>query len=250
MSRPDLPNGSTAPVGAADASTLAVIEDAGATLRAPWAASVAGMLFAALLTLALVLIRTSPITTAGDAELRALFAAGADQSYVIASLYLVPFAGIMFLWFVAVIRDQVGEREDRFFGTVFLGSGVLFVAMLFVGAAIAGAPAVGVRYLGLDIPSGAEMETIRAIGYTLFFISATKAAAVCVISISTLGLRSRTFPVWFAVTGYVLGLVLLLVITFLDWVLLLLPAWVAVVSLFILRREQARSRAARTPAGG
>ena len=240
--------GSPAPVGAADASTLAVIEGAGATLRAPWAASVAGMLFAALLSAALILMRTSPIPTAGGAELRALFSGGADLPYVIASLYLVPFAGIMFLWFVAVIRDQVGEREDRFFGTVFLGSGVLFVGMLFVGAAIAGAPAVGVRYLRLDAPTGAEMELLRAIGYTLFFISATKAAAVCVISISTLGLRSRTFPVWFAVTGYVLGLVLLLVITFLDWVMLLLPAWVAVVSLFILRRERARARAARAPA--
>jgi hypothetical protein len=54
------------------------------------------------------------------------------------ALNLVPFAGIAFLWFVGVLRDRIGEREDRFFATVFLGSGLLFVAMIFVSAAIAG----------------------------------------------------------------------------------------------------------------
>jgi hypothetical protein len=31
-------------------------------------------------------------------------------------------------------------------------------------------------------------------------------------------------------------------VTFWDWVILVLPAWVAVVSLFILRRERSRGR--------
>ena len=66
---------------------------------------------------------------------------------MIGGLYLAPFAGIMFLWFVAVIRDQVGEREDRFFATVFFGSGILFVALLFVASAIAVSPSVSYRYL-------------------------------------------------------------------------------------------------------
>ncbi len=55
------------------------------------------------------------------------------------SLNLVPFAGIAFLWFIGVLRDRIGEREDRFFATVFLGSGLLFVAMMFVAVAVAGA---------------------------------------------------------------------------------------------------------------
>ena len=49
----------------------------------------------------------------------------------------MPFAGIAFLWFVGVLRDRVGELEDRFFATVFLGSGLLFVGTLFVAAALA-----------------------------------------------------------------------------------------------------------------
>ena len=48
--------------------------------------------------------------------------------------HLVPFAGIAFLWFIGVVREQLGNVEDRLFSTVFLGSGLLFLAMLFIGA--------------------------------------------------------------------------------------------------------------------
>jgi hypothetical protein len=69
----------------------------------------------------------------------------------------------MFLWFVAVIRDQIGEREDRFFATVFLGSGVIFVALLFAASAVASAPLVGARYLGQAAPTAVEIESARAL---------------------------------------------------------------------------------------
>lgn len=51
------------------------------------------------------------------------------------ALNLVLYAGIAFLWFIGVIRDRLGEQEDRLFATVFLGSGLLFLALTFVGAA-------------------------------------------------------------------------------------------------------------------
>ena len=53
-------------------------------------------------------------------------------------LNLLSFAGIAFLWFIAVVRDRLGALEDRFFATVFLGSGLLFIAMTFVAATVAG----------------------------------------------------------------------------------------------------------------
>jgi hypothetical protein len=219
------------------------IDEAREQLRAPWAASIAGILFAVLFTAALLLLRTSPIVGAGDAELVRIFATGQDATLFVAGLYLVPFAGIMFLWFVAVIRDQLGEREDRFFATVFFGSGLLFIALVFVAGAVASMPVVGTRYLGLAAPSEHDVNLTRSLSYALLFGFATRAAAVCLISIATLGLRSRTFPRWFAISGYLTGVMLLLVVAFLDWVVLLVPAWVALVSVFILVRERGRSRA-------
>ena len=49
---------------------------------------------------------------------------------------LMPFAGIAFLWFIGVVRDGFGSFEDKFFSTVFIGSGLLFLAMMFVSSAV------------------------------------------------------------------------------------------------------------------
>jgi hypothetical protein len=217
-----------------------IIGEARRQLRAPWAASVAGLLFAGFFTTALVLIRNQPMVGATDSELVEIFATGQDLAGIIGGLYLAPFAGILFLWFIAVIRDQVGEREDRFFATVFLGSGLIFVATLFAATAVASAPLVAARYLGLGSPTAVEIEAARALSYTLLFAFATRAAAVFLLATATVGRRSGTFPRWFTWTGYLLGVTLLLAVAFWDWVILVLPGWVAVVSLFILRRERSR----------
>jgi hypothetical protein len=228
MSRPEDP---TAPEPAGDGhplTSMPIIEKAGRQIRAPWAASIAGILFSILFTAALVLVRSQSDQS------------GQNAAVMVGGLYLAPFAGIMFLWFVAVIRDQIGEREDRFFATVFFGSGLLFVALLFTTAAVVSTPAALVEFLG-----GAQLSTegqaiLRALGYTLLFAMATRAAAVFMVATATIGLRSGVFPRWFALVGVLLGVVLLVAVSFVDWFILVLPAWVAVVSLFILRRERAR----------
>jgi len=208
---------------------LPVIEEAGRQLRAPWAASIAGLLFSLLFTAALVLVRSQADT-----------AAAPTTAIVIGGLYLAPFAGIMFLWFVAVIRDQIGEREDRFFATVFFGSGLLFVALLFATAAVVSTPTTLVRFLGEDQLSAESASLLRALGYTLLFAFATRAAAVFMLATATIGIKSGVFPRWFTLVGYLLAVVLLVAVSFYDWFILVLPGWVAVVSLFILRRERAR----------
>jgi hypothetical protein len=232
------------PGSPSDAAGEAALADATRQVRAPWAASVAGIAFAVLFTVAMVLIRSSPVADPTSSDLGGTFASGGDLSMVIGALYLGPFSGIAFLWFVAVIRDQVGEREDRFFATVFFGSGLLFVALLFAALAVASTPVVMVRYLELPAPTADQAGLIRSLGYALLFGFATRAAAVFLLSTATLGLRTRTFPVWFALTGYAAGLLLLLVVSIWDWIVLLLPAWVAVISLSILRRERGRRPAA------
>jgi hypothetical protein len=84
------------------------------------------------------------------------------------------------------------------------------------------------------------MALLRALGYTLLFALSTRAAAVFMVATATIGIRSGVFPRWFALVGYLLGLVLLIAVSFADWFILVLPAWVAVVSLFIMQRERGR----------
>jgi hypothetical protein len=209
-------------------------------IRAPATAGVVGLAFAILFTAAVVLLRTLPLGGASDADIAAWFASGGDTQVVVGGLYLAPFSGIAFLWFVAVVRDQIGDREDRFFATVFLGGGILFVALLFASAAVVSSLIVGVRYLGEPPPTAAESDLLRAIAYSLMFGFASRAAALFMLSTATVGLRSGAFPRWFALVGYVVGIGLLLVVSFYDWVILALPAWVAFVSVVILARERSR----------
>jgi hypothetical protein len=210
------------------AAAVPVIDKAGRQLRAPWAASVAGLLFSLMFTAALVLVRSQEDQMNGSLAM------------VVGGLYLAPFAGIMFLWFVAVIRDQIGDREDRFFATVFFGSGILFVALLFATAAVVSTPATISEMTGQTTLSQEGQTILRGLGYTLLFAMATRAAAVFMIAAATVGIRSGTFPRWFTLAGYLLGLLMLFAVSFVDWVILVLPVWVAVTSLFILQRERAR----------
>jgi hypothetical protein len=211
-------------------------------LRAPWVAGVAGLLFAVLFTAALALLRTLPIESETDEDIAAWFASGQDTPALIAGLFLAPFAGVAFLWFIAVVRDQVGEREDKFFATAFFGSGVLFVALLFVTAGIASSIFVGPRYLGQPPPTAATVAFVQALSYSLMFAFATRAAALFILATATVGRLTGVFPRWFSALGYVSGLLLLLTVSFFDWIVLVLPVWVAIVSVFILRRERARRR--------
>ena len=112
--------------------------DVGRALRTPRSAAVAGIAFSVLFTVALVLVRTVVPSDPSDAG--EWLSDGSRRDAVLFALGLVPFAGIAFLWFVGVLRDRVGDAEDRFFATVFLGSGLLFVAMLFVAVGRRGGP--------------------------------------------------------------------------------------------------------------
>jgi hypothetical protein len=103
-------------------------------MTTPRAAALAGILFAVLLITSLVLVRISVPANPQDAG---VWLSGNSRTVSLA-LNLVPFSGIAFLWFIGVVRDRLGTNEDRFFASVFLGSGLLFLAMLFNSAAIAG----------------------------------------------------------------------------------------------------------------
>ena len=208
----------------------------GRDLRAPRAAGVAGLAFAVLFVCSLLLVRGHPGPGASAEEVAAWYLRDDARQVALVGLYLAPFAGIAFLWFIAVVRNQVGHREDRFFDTVFVGSGLLFVAMLFAAAAAAGAPLASVRFQGAPAPSPDAVGLARALAYTLLYVYGVRAAAVFMVVVSTIGLRTGTLPRWLVVAGYLVAAVLLFSVAFFKGIVLLFPAWVAVLSIVILIR--------------
>jgi hypothetical protein len=204
-----------------------------AALRTPRAAGVAGVIFAVLFATALVI---TGIPAQGSGKSFATWYTGeGSTALVIAGLYLIPFAGIAFLWFIGVVRERVGEREDRLFSTVFLGSGLLFVAMMFTAYASATALALRIDAMGwsgqLDTGS---LQLVRAITYALLFVYSARTAGVFMIVTSTIALRTRSVPRWVAIVGYLIALVLLLSISAFELVILLFPLWVGLFSVWII----------------
>ena len=132
------------------------------------------------------------------------------------------------------------EREDRFFSTAFIGSGLLFVAMLFAACAAAGATIAAVKFQGAPAPSADVVVFTRALAYSFLYVYAVRAAAVFIIIVSTIGLRTGTLTRWLGFAGYALALVLLFTVTYVEWIVLLFPAWVVALSVLILRVDRAR----------
>ena len=98
-------------------------------------AALAGGVFAILFVLGWSLMQQSPPLDAPADELVDYFT-DPDQrrASLIAGLYVVPFAGIAFIWFMAALRDRYvrsGARENVLLSTVHLIAGTLFVSAVF-----------------------------------------------------------------------------------------------------------------------
>ena len=201
-----------------------------ARLRAPRAAAIAGILFAVLLMTSFWLIRLAvpadPLEAGAWLQTR--------LNTVALALNLVPFAGIAFLWFIGVLRDRLGEREDRFFATVFLGSGLLFLAMLFMSAAMVGGLIIAYTADPTRIVGSTTFTSARAIAYEIMNIYAIKMAGVFMIVTSTLALRTGFLARWLAFLGYAVALLLLFSSRYIERILLVFPLWVLLISLYIL----------------
>ncbi len=203
----------------------------------PRAAGAAGLVFSVLFVVSMVLIRERPAPGSTAAEIADFYLQHDAGRVALVGVYLVPFAGIAFLWFIAAIRSHLGEREDRFFATVFLGSGLLFVGMLFAASACAGALLVSVKFQDQPPPDAQTFLLARALGFAFLFIFAVRAAAIFMLVASTIGLRTGFLPRWLIVAGYLGGLVFLLSVTYVESLVLIFPAWVIAVSVVILRRQ-------------
>ena len=206
-------------------------------LNSPRAAALAGVLFAVLFTVALVLLRSAlpeRLTSTAD------WLDDAAATRLSIGLQLVPFAGLAFLWFMGVVRDRFKDSEDQLFSSVFIGSGLLFLAMIFIACAIAGGIVASVPLVAEDESRDALSSFGRAVMLQVTNIYALRMAGVFMISLATMWLRTGVMPRWLAIVTYVVAAVLLVVTSLSLWVTLVFPGWVLVVSILILVQNYRR----------
>ena len=192
----------------------------------------AGILFGLLFGATLILIRVKMPEGVGDSAEWL----DSQKGGILTATKLMPFAGITFLWFIGVVRDNLGRYEDRFFASVLLGSGLLFLAMMFVSTAVAAA--LVATNAGVTDP--AAHVAVIAFG-KMIVVSAAKTyairmAAVFMISLATIWLKTGLMPRWLVAVSYLVALGLLIAGDVSMWLTLAFPVWVLVVSALILLR--------------
>jgi MFS family permease len=198
----------------------------------PRGVAVSGLIFAALYFASLVFARLA--VPADPTEPGDWLADPTFKNWVRFALNATPFTGIAFLWFMGALRNRIGDREDRFFATVFLGSGLLFIAMLFAATAVA--QGLLESFDGENAqPAQSEAYRVgRVTAYALMHTFAVKMSAVFIIVTSSIGLRTTVLPRWMAFLGYVLALAMLLTVAGFAWITLVFPMWVLLLSTYIL----------------
>jgi hypothetical protein len=200
-----------------------------ANLKTPRAAAIAGILFSVLLILVFWLLR---ISVPADPQEPGSWL-NSQSGTVSLALNLVPFAGIAFLWFIGVLRVRLGEREDKFFATVFFGSGLLFLAMLFAAAAAAGALIISFEAAPTQLINSATFHFARAAAYSMMNVYTIKMAGVFMITTSTIAIYTGFAPRWLAILGYTLAIILLFGSYYLSWSFIVFPLWVLLLSIYI-----------------
>jgi hypothetical protein len=206
-------------------------------IRSPRSAAVAGIIFS-LMRITSLIIMTS---VTGEAEFTVEWLEiwkGTSTAIVL----MVVFSGIAFLWFTGVIRDLIGEREDHFFATIFFGSGILYVAMGFVWAAIFGA----VLELHSNLSRLIVDKDIYLFGFAIMDEIGDnyllRMAGVYMTSINTLWFRMKIMPRWIVFLTYILALAFLFFAERLLLARYLFPAWILLISFYILILNYRRSR--------
>ena len=207
----------------------------------PRAAGVAGILFALMFGAIVVLFRS--VLPLDPRSAGTLLTDAGDRRDLDFALGLIPFCGIFFLWFLGAVGAHIGQAEDRFFATIVLGSGLLFIAMLFVFGALFGAliSLAGLYevtrrsrcgdWVGKFVQCRLRLRHARRCGLRLVVVIAYRLPHPCPTLV---------------VVGFAGALLLLFASPTTPWLQLVFPFWVLLVSINILVLAY-RSRNPTTP---
>ncbi len=205
-------------------------------LRSIEAAAVAGLVFGVLSIVASVLIGTQPALSATETETSSWYSDAANRTVVTVGLACSVFAAVAFLWFIAVIRRRIGDREDKFIATVFYGSGVLVAGVMLVVAAAVASPAVTFHLTEGRVVDSGGLIAVRGFGTTLELFVLLRIQAVFIITVSTLAARTGVFSRALSYFGYAIAVVMFVVPILASPLGLAFPIWVSVVSVALLVR--------------
>jgi hypothetical protein len=216
------------------------LPDRGSVRRAAMLTAAVGAAHALLFILAILLISDAPGPTASDQEFIDYYMAEGSRRVALAGLYVMPFAGIAFVWFVVALRMWIAEtrpRENVLLSNVQLVVGILYIA-LFFGASGASSAIAATTEFGKAPIDPAFARQINEYGNTLLFVFAMRMAAMFVFTTTSIGRNAGILPRWFLLVGYAVGGFLLLSASFNRALSLVFPVWLLCLTAIMLFRAR------------
>src|SRR5215216_1288365 len=199
-----------------------------------------GMIHAVLFLISYWLLSDAPGPKSTDQEFVDYYSGEGNRRVIVVGLYLMPFAGIAFVWFIVALRMWISRsvrRENVLFSNIQLVTGIIYVALFFVAAAAESTVAVSIEFTETPIdPTWARQ--FPQLGSAVLSVFAMRMAAMFVITTSNIGRTAGILPRWFAHAGFLTGLFLLLSATFNRTLVLVVPVWILVLCAFLLKRAR------------
>jgi hypothetical protein len=148
---------------------------------------------------------------------------------------LLALAGVGLLWFLGSVRTLLrrAEPSGRLAAVAFAG-GVVLVGLMLVKNAIQLGLAAAVAWEDVVVEPGA-LRLVDAV-YLGLLMHEGVAGSVLVGATSAVALRTQALPRWFAWAGVVVAVLAFFSVLIWGLGLIALLAWVAVLSVFVLRR--------------
>ena len=166
----------------------------------------------------------------------AYYEQGGFDGATVAGLYLLPFAAILFLWFIVALRGWIRgtrKRRNMLISDLQLVSGSVFTAIFLVGVGAIATPLVVLESEVVDI--GVEdVQLVAGFGNALMDVMGVRIAAIFVIATASLGVTTGVFPRWFSYASYAFGALLMIAPMVQPPLILAFPTWVIVLSVILL----------------
>ena len=180
----------------------------------------------------------SPRLDASDAELIQYYTSSGADLTLLGGLYLLPFAAVAFLWFIAALREWVEHSSrtiDHLLSTVQMLSGVSFITLVFVAAGAVTIVTLSERFSEVPIDDTLARQ-FPLLGRTLLIVFGMRMAAIFVTSTAKIGGGAKLYPPWFIFGSYAVAAALFLTATLNVWLVVVFPVWVAVLCGLIWQR--------------
>lgn len=199
-----------------------------------------GLAHAILFLLSHWLASSAPGAQATDAEIANFYASDDRRRLNLAGLYIMPFAGVAFIWFIVCVRMWVGfhrPREDALYSNVQLVCGILYVGLFFAAGAAGSAVGASVEFVDAPVDPSVARQ-FPQFGNALLFVFAMRMAAMFVITASTILRRANAAPTWFVYSGFATGLFLFLSASFNRALILVFPIWLLLFCVLLFFRSR------------